>query len=302
MGIADALGGIVEGAFDIAGGQLSAGQNRQTQRANADLQREFAKNGITWRVEDAKRAGLHPLAALGMIPASGQGISIGDTTGESFSHAGQSIGGALQRGLSQDDQEAISLQKKLLLSQIQESDARRLKIISDIGLDHQNKGNSNGLGTIQENSLLSGMGQTPNIPGSGLIELKAPEIMTSKANDRSVQSGTSPGSEEVYLTPDLKMIMPAGKGQTPWEQWYEMPAYEKWGWIMRSQQKYGQEWLRKFFNLSITGGTGADKDGNLKPFMDNKPLSKGPIDAIQREFKKFDFNKRKYNPFKFNRK
>lgn len=30
-----------------------------------DLAREFAKNGIQWRVEDAKKAGLHPLYALG---------------------------------------------------------------------------------------------------------------------------------------------------------------------------------------------------------------------------------------------
>ena len=28
-------------------------------------QREFAKHGIQWRVDDAKAAGIHPLAALG---------------------------------------------------------------------------------------------------------------------------------------------------------------------------------------------------------------------------------------------
>lgn len=41
---------------------------------NADLMREFAKMGIRWRVEDAKAAGLHPLAALGMQPAQGSPV------------------------------------------------------------------------------------------------------------------------------------------------------------------------------------------------------------------------------------
>lgn len=33
--------------------------------ANVDYQREFAQNGVRWRVEDAKAAGVHPLFALG---------------------------------------------------------------------------------------------------------------------------------------------------------------------------------------------------------------------------------------------
>jgi len=39
-------------------------------KANADLQREFAQQGIRWRVEDAKAAGIHPLYALGASGAS----------------------------------------------------------------------------------------------------------------------------------------------------------------------------------------------------------------------------------------
>jgi len=33
--------------------------------SNAALQREFAQNGIRWKVEDAKAAGIHPLYAIG---------------------------------------------------------------------------------------------------------------------------------------------------------------------------------------------------------------------------------------------
>lgn len=40
------------------------------QKKQEDIQREFAQNSIRWRVEDAKRAGIHPLAALGASGAS----------------------------------------------------------------------------------------------------------------------------------------------------------------------------------------------------------------------------------------
>lgn len=44
----------------------------QLREQDIALQREFAQNGIRWRVDDAKAAGLHPLAALG---ASGSSYS-----------------------------------------------------------------------------------------------------------------------------------------------------------------------------------------------------------------------------------
>ncbi len=43
---------------------------------SADLARDFAQSGIRWRVEDAKRAGIHPLAAIG-APTSSPGVSVG---------------------------------------------------------------------------------------------------------------------------------------------------------------------------------------------------------------------------------
>jgi len=55
-GIGSILGGI---------GDLFGGDGDYQQRLQADNQREFAKMGIRWRVEDAKAAGLHPLVAMG---------------------------------------------------------------------------------------------------------------------------------------------------------------------------------------------------------------------------------------------
>lgn len=68
-------------AFGMAGALLGENgvkeQNAQNQafaqkqwQQNYNAQKEFAQNGIRWKVEDAKAAGLHPLAALGVSGSS----------------------------------------------------------------------------------------------------------------------------------------------------------------------------------------------------------------------------------------
>ena len=65
-------GGIAAGVGAAVGGVaglLSSGQSQANAAAinkfNYNAQKEFAQNGIRWKVQDAKAAGLHPLAALG---------------------------------------------------------------------------------------------------------------------------------------------------------------------------------------------------------------------------------------------
>ena len=66
------LGSIVSAVGSIAGGILGANSAQNVASMNYEAQKEFAQNGIRWKVEDAKRAGIHPLYALG---ASTQGYS-----------------------------------------------------------------------------------------------------------------------------------------------------------------------------------------------------------------------------------
>lgn len=57
--------GLLDSVFNI--GRVLTGDNpeRDNAKMNVDFNTEMAKHGIQWRVEDAKAAGLHPLAALG---------------------------------------------------------------------------------------------------------------------------------------------------------------------------------------------------------------------------------------------
>lgn len=58
-------------------------------KKNRNFQREFAQNGISWKVADAKRAGIHPLYALGastQMPSFGVG-----QTGRAIQDAGEKV-------------------------------------------------------------------------------------------------------------------------------------------------------------------------------------------------------------------
>lgn len=89
MGIFSAIGSIVGGLL---------GQSSQDDQMNKQIaaQREFAQHGIRWRVEDATKAGVHPLFALGANTHSFSPIGIGGSPlAEGIAGAGQGIDRAI---------------------------------------------------------------------------------------------------------------------------------------------------------------------------------------------------------------
>lgn len=85
-------GGLLSAGANLLGGILSDRSADKRASNQADLQREFAQHGIRWKVEDAKAAGLHPLAAIGAQVTPYQPISVGDSgLGAGIAAAGQDI-------------------------------------------------------------------------------------------------------------------------------------------------------------------------------------------------------------------
>lgn len=142
------IGELISAGANIIGGLLgrSAQEDanevaeRNAQR-NIDWQKTFAQNGITWKVADAKAAGIHPLYAMGASTPSFSPVTVGVTpeTGlaEGFSKAGQDIGRAFQATRNQGERtDAVSeastklaleeqgLRNDLLRSQIASINAR----------------------------------------------------------------------------------------------------------------------------------------------------------------------------------
>lgn len=67
-------GALISGAGSLLGNLFGSSQAAK----QAKMQKEFAQNGIRWRVEDAKKAGIHPLYALGAPVTPYSPVSVGD--------------------------------------------------------------------------------------------------------------------------------------------------------------------------------------------------------------------------------
>lgn len=84
-----AIGGAAIGALgSIIGGGIQA----NTAAQQMGMQKEFAQNGVRWKVADAKAAGIHPLAALGAQTFSYNPVATGDYgISEAMGRMGQGI-------------------------------------------------------------------------------------------------------------------------------------------------------------------------------------------------------------------
>lgn len=92
------LSAIIGAGANIVGGLLGS-RDKAKDRA---LQKQFAQEGIQWKVKDAEKAGIHPLYALGAQTHSFAPVSVGGpdlATG--IAGAGQDISRAVAAGSSE---------------------------------------------------------------------------------------------------------------------------------------------------------------------------------------------------------
>lgn len=92
-GTATLVGAGISAGANLIGGGIAAASNKKVQKRVWRDTKKLAQNQLQWRVQDARAAGIHPLAALGLPPAgAGGAISGGGGLAEGFSRAGESIG------------------------------------------------------------------------------------------------------------------------------------------------------------------------------------------------------------------
>lgn len=85
------FGQLISAGSSLLGGILG----KKEADANIEMQKDFAKKGIQWRVADAKKAGVHPLYALGANTTSFSPVSVG-SLGAGLSEMGQDISRAVE--------------------------------------------------------------------------------------------------------------------------------------------------------------------------------------------------------------
>jgi len=260
MAGAELAGSLISGGLSLAGGFLAGEKNEDIMQMQIDAQREAQQKGIQWRVDDAKRAGVHPLYALGANVPATYPVALQDTVGPALQEAGQNIGNAVTRMLDTQAKEKHQMDMAIGAAQIDESNARKDLYISEAARNRQQPAASMpGLGIQKESTrpgtvtgTLEGMGQDATVPGTGLIDLEPAKITSSKEGHPDVKAGTIPGYEERNFR-GLPMLFPDSAGESPEEIMSEMslPAYI--GLLGLNSKTYGNDWLNEFLKLRYTG-------------------------------------------------
>lgn len=98
---------LIGGSMGLLGGGINEFFNRKANKENAKQQERFAKEGIRWRVEDAKAAGIHPLYALGANTTNFSPSYVGDSSiGNSLSNMGQDVSRAMMAKATQPERDS----------------------------------------------------------------------------------------------------------------------------------------------------------------------------------------------------
>lgn len=123
------IGSLISAGTSLLGGILG---NKKADK-QSKMQKTFAQKGIRWRVNDAKAAGLHPLAALGAQTQSYQPVQTGDY---GISEMGQNISRAMEHSQSPQQQQTAYTQALQKL-QLKRGELENTKLASEIALMRQ---------------------------------------------------------------------------------------------------------------------------------------------------------------------
>lgn len=206
-------GGIASAVGSIAGGLISNAGRKDNSEALAQMnyehQKEFAQNGIRWKVADAKAAGIHPLAALGATTTSfSPGYVGGESSGQDYSwiaDAGQGIGRAVEAGLSRKERAAMQATREQatqldldnrraqLENQQLQNQALKMDMVRQMAQDaeraviHQNQGP--GIPTRTDGAIIDGQADATS---SNLFTTKPAEIVRNDPGQVAAEAGSHP--------------------------------------------------------------------------------------------------------------
>lgn len=125
--IASIAGNVVDQGLDLFNKHQAYSHADFWNNQNIALQKEFAQNSIRWRVEDAMRAGVHPMAALGISPSSFSPVSstVSAPSPTNFmSELGQNVDRAIMQGKTEEERKQTQeISDKLLDIKIRKGEA-----------------------------------------------------------------------------------------------------------------------------------------------------------------------------------
>lgn len=276
IGLAAGAAGGIGGALINKGAHADdrAFQEQMFEK-NRQMQLAFAQQGIQWKMQDAERAGLHPLIGAGAQTQSFSPISVGSSPDYSMGNAMASMGQDIGRAISATQNEEqrlvnaiqIATAKANLDGQLIENDMKSVQL---------NKLRQVGPGFPMGANLIEGQGNTPltglirvvpkeqisHTPGSDYVESgRIPEVSYSATHDGvastipkdlAEQYESDPGGYAGWLLRNRTIFSPDPPSHklrnkdnyfqhVGWDRYKELPKFKwnpKFGRVPRGYEKY----------------------------------------------------------------
>lgn len=244
---------------------------------NRQMQEEFAKNGIQWKVQDAVSAGLSPLYALsggasyspGALPV----MQLPDMTiGKAVANMGQNISRAARAQLAEDQRTSVDLGNKLIQSEIEEHDmrsklleAQRFKLLQEPVPQRMPTtllGGAGGAEAFPVPDVVRPEGHELDVGNVGAVKLQASPVVSASGRNLSSVAGVQPSMMTARLPGGLPMQIPYdnnGVGQA----WSNMSAVEKLSVISYNSRYYGKGWLPSLLSQWYGSGKYYDSWGDM---------------------------------------
>lgn len=314
MAIAPAIiaGGALVGS-SIGGGLLSAHGKKKEQKRNINWQREQLQNSIRWRAEDAKRAGIHPLYAMGANIQSPTPLEVGgDDLGNAVTDMGQGLAQLTNRYQMPQEKAMQVANVRVLESEAKKNDAMAQFYSSQAVNPQTSSAPAASFSTDPAGNI-----QPPGLALPGQVTFKAPDVMSTNPADISATAGRNPGYMKIDIDPKMPMVVPytqEGLG----ESLENLGPLREPGNAMKNANQYGDlryQWLKDYYGLMFLGQP-PSRDWNKVPkpqgLMHAPPnldlsysgISQGTKDAVNRALKQGRDTIRRYKnkPFKYDRR
>lgn len=166
------------GLFDFIGGLAGSLIGKSTANDQMGMQTTFAKKGIQWRVEDAEKAGIHPLYALGAQTPTYTPVSTPD-----YAAVGSQLGQNLDTAISKHFTAEGKAGKILTALSIERAQLENDKLRSEIRMVNS-PGQPPSLPSPMDNVLIGGQGDSRSD-----VRMVPPEITASQGMNPAAQAG-----------------------------------------------------------------------------------------------------------------
>lgn len=195
---------IIGGLFGMNSQEDANEAMKNNVSAQMQMQEQFAKNGIKWKVQDAKNAGIHPLYALGASTPTYTPVSLtqdaSNPMGNAIAAAGQDLSRAIHSTRSQSERtEAVASTQAAL--QLKNMDLQNELLSAQIAK----------LRTTTQSPAMP-IGQRYAIPGQG--QTATGPLVTDQPLKRTIWDPSNP-SIEPGSTTDIGYLNTPGGGYFP---------------------------------------------------------------------------------------